>query len=64
METREERLFEALDTDGAGYIEAQSIIDVMHASGLAHDDPRLTDLFARLRDLNDKQTPIDLNHFH
>lgn len=63
METREERLFNALDVDGTAAIEADSIISVLIDAGLDRRDPRLKDLFTKLDTFKAQKQVIDLPLF-
>ncbi|MEE2903215.1 MAG: glutaminase A [Myxococcota bacterium] len=63
METREETLFRALDVDGNGKIAATDIIGVLEDAGLRESDPRLTELFDRLKTLKKESNQIDEHQF-
>ena len=63
MDTRETRLFRALDTEGNQQLTPQHLLSVLEDSGLTRQDPRLGDLYSRLGALEADGKTIDLDEF-
>ena len=63
METREKRLFRALDTEGNNRLTPQNLLSVLEDAGFDPADPRLSDLYERLRDLLASNDTIDFDGF-
>ena len=63
MDTRETRLFRALDTEGNQQLTPQHLLSVLEDSGLTREDPRLGDLYSRLGALEADGKTIDLDEF-
>lgn len=63
METREKRLFRALDTEGNNLLTPQNLLSVLQDAGFDRADPRLSDLYKRLLDLHASNDTIDFDGF-
>ena len=63
METREHRLFRALDTEGSNQLTPDNLLSVLEDAGFDRNDPRLEELYARLDALNHEKKTIDFDRF-
>ena len=63
METREKRLFRALDTEGSNLLTPQNLLSVLEDAGFDRGDPRLSELYGRLDELHASDERIDLSGF-
>ena len=63
METREKRLFRALDTEGSNFLTPLHLLSLLDDAGFGASDPRLSDLYRRLDELNDADATIDFGGF-
>jgi glutaminase len=63
QQTREERIFFALDVDNDGLIPIDDIIALLKEAGLGEDDPRLAGFFASLRSMQSGNASISFADF-
>jgi glutaminase len=63
VETREKRLFRALDTEGNNRLTPQNLLSVLQDAGFDRADPRLSELYGRLEELHTSSETIDFDSF-
>lgn len=63
METREKRLFRALDTEGHHQLSPENLLSVLDDAGFDRADPRLSELYRRLDELSDASNSINFDGF-
>ena len=63
METREKRLFRALDTEGSNQLKAQHLLSVLGEAGFDRSDPRLHELYERLDRIQSAKESINFEAF-
>ena len=63
METRERRIFEALDTKGTNQLTANDLLAVLEDAGFDRKDPRMMELYDSLDALKQSAASIDFEQF-